>query len=154
MPLLRDPHVRDLSAWGAEPVTIGYGDDVTGRGSLGNRIARLIGRAMRDAKDDGLGRAEIAEKMSVILARPIREASLDKWASEAAEEHRIPLDAFVALIESTGRHQLLGFLPSLFGFAVVPDRYVDMIELQQLQEHKEAVLARESTLRAKLRGRS
>lgn len=142
MPMFsRDPHARDLSAWEAEPVTIGY------------RIARLVARAMRDAKDDdGLSRAQLAEKMSAILDRPVREATLDKWASEAAEEHRIPLDAFVALIEATGQHKLLGFLPTLFGFAVVPVRFVDMIELQQLQEHREAVAAREAVLRAKIKG--
>lgn len=154
MPLLRDPHVRDLSAWETEPVTIGYVDDVAGRGSLGNRIARLISRAMRDAKDENanLGRAEIAARMTESLGRSVTAAILDKWASEAAEEHRIPLDAFVALIEATGQHRLLGFLPSLFGFAVVPSRYVDMIELQQLQEHEEAVAARKAVLRAKLKG--
>lgn len=153
MPLLgRDPHVRDLSAWETEPVTIGYGDDVAGRGSLGNRIARLIARALRDAKDADLGRAEVAQKMTAILDRPVSVATLDKWASEAAEEHRIPLDAFVALIEATSQHKLLGFPPNLFGYAVVPARFVDMIELQQLQEHEEAVAARKAVLKAKLKG--
>lgn len=153
MPLSgRDPHVRDLSAWETEPVTIGYGDDAAGRGPIANRIARLIARAMRDAKEADLGRSGVAQKMAAILDRPISVATLDKWASEAAEDHRIPLDAFVALVEATGQHKLLGFLPALFGFAVVPVRFVDMIELQQLQEHEEAVAARKAVLRAKLRG--
>ena len=46
MPLLRAPHAHDLSAYDPEPVTIGYGDDVAGRGALGNQIAWLIGRAI------------------------------------------------------------------------------------------------------------
>ncbi|GJD97754.1 hypothetical protein [Methylobacterium iners] len=153
MPLLRDPHVRDLTAWEAEPVTIGYGDDVAGRGSLSNQIARLVGRALRDAKDDGLGRADVAKRMAERLGRPVNLSSLDKWASEAAEEHRIPLDAFAALVDATGQHALLGFLPGLFGFAVVHARYVDLIELQQLQEHEEQVAARKAALLAKVRGR-
>lgn len=154
MPLLRDRHRRDLTAWEAEPVTIGYGDDVAGRGSLSNRIARLIGRALRDAKDDGTSRAEVAERMAETLGRKITEAQLDKWASEAAEEHRMPLDAFVALIEATEQHRLLGFLPEAFGYAVVPARYVDLIELQMLEDHERAVAERKSALRAKVRGRS
>lgn len=151
MPLPRDPHVRDLVSWETETVTIGYGDDVVGRGSLGNRIARLVSRALRDTKDDGLSRAEIAQRMGAFLERQITLASLDKWASEAAEEHRIPLDAFVALIEATGQHQLLGFLPGMFGFAVVPVRYVKMIELQQLEDHEREVAARKEALQAEIR---
>lgn len=153
MPLFRDPHVRDLSSWEAERVTIGYGDDVTGRGSLGNQVTRLVGRALRDAKDAGLGRAELAKRMSDRLGRPVNVTSLDKWASEAAEDHRIPLDAFAALVEATGQHALLGFLPDLFGYAVVDARYVDLIELQQLQEHEAEVTARKNALLARVRGR-
>lgn len=154
MPLAgRDPHVRDLTAWEADPVTVGYGDDVAGRGPLGNRIARVISRALRDAKDGDLSRAEIVQRMSESLGRSISAAQLDKWASEAAEEHRIPLDAFVALIEASGRHELLGFVPAGFGYAVVPARYVDMIELVQLEEHERELKARKSVLEAKLRGR-
>lgn len=153
LPLFRDPHARDLTAWEAERVTIGYGDDVAGRGSLSNQIARLVARALRDAKDDGLDRGEVAKLMTVRLGRPVNVASIDKWASEAAEEHRIPLDAFAALVEATGQHALLGFLPGLFGFAVVQARYVDLIELQQLQEHEEQVAARKAVLLAKVKGR-
>lgn len=152
MPLLRDPHVRDLTAWQAEPVTVGYGDDVAGRGALGNRIARLVSRALRDAKDDGLGREAVAAKMAETLGRSISAAQLDKWASEAAEEHRIPLDAFAALIEASGQYELLGFLPALHGFAVVPTRYVPMIELQQLEDHEREVAARKQALLAQVRG--
>ena len=49
MPSPRDPHAQALAAWEPEPVAIGYGDDAVGRGPLPSRIARLIGRALRDA---------------------------------------------------------------------------------------------------------
>lgn len=153
MPLFRDPHAKNLTVWEPEAVTVGYGDDVAGRGALGNRIARLLSRALRDAKDAGLSRADIAQRMSEFLGRPVQVTSLDKWASEAAEEHRIPLEAFVALIHATEQYDLLGFPPSLFGFAVVPGRYVDLIELQMLQDHEAEVAARKSALQAKVRGR-
>lgn len=153
MPLLRDPHARDLSAYDPEPVTIGYGDDVAGRGALGNQIARLIGRALRDAKDAGIDRAEVARRMTNRLVRPISVAQINKWTSEASEDHRIPIDAFAALIEATGQHALLGYLPGLYGYVVVPIRYVDMIELQMLEDHEKVVAARKATLKAKIGGR-
>lgn len=149
----RDPYTKDLYAWEAEPVAIGYGDDVAGRGPLANRIARLVGRALRDAKDAGQCRNDVARGMAEHLGRPIPAGSLDKWASEASEEHRIPLDAFIALIHATGQHDLLAFIPGLFGFAVVPNRFVDLIELHQIEEHEREVQARKAALQAKVRGR-
>ena len=148
----RDPYTKDLYAWEGEPVAVGYGDDVTGRGPLGNRISRLVGRALRDAKDAGQCRDDVARGMAEYLDRTIPAGSLDKWASEAAEDHRIPLDAFVALIHATGQHAILAFIPALFGFAVVPNRFVDLIELHQLEEHEREVQARKAALQAKVRG--
>ena len=153
MALLRDPSVPLLKTWETEPVAIGYGEDVAGRGPLGNRIARVVSQALRDAKDADLPRAEVARRMAEHLGRPVPATTIDKWASEAAEDHRIPLDCFVALIKATGQHALLGFLPGLFGYAVVPARYIDLIELTQLEEQERELAARKAALTAKVRGR-
>ncbi|MCF4125007.1 hypothetical protein [Methylobacterium sp. SyP6R] len=150
---LRDLHARDLSAYEPEPVTVGYGEDVAGRGDLGNQIVRLVSRALRDASIADIPRAEVARRMAEYLGREVRVATLDKWASAAAVEHRIPFDAYVALVHATGRHDLLGFPASLFGYAVVPASYIDMIELQQLEEHAREVAARKAALEAKIAGR-
>ena len=90
--------------------------------------------------------------MAEYLGRTIPAGSLNKWSSEASEEHRIPLEAFVALIHVTGQHDLLAFVPSLFGYAVVPARYVDLIELHQIEEHERAIAARKAALQAKVSG--
>lgn len=152
MPLLRDPHTRDLSAYEPEPVTVGYGADVVGRGDLGAQIVRIIARALREAHGAGIPRAEVVRRMTEYLGREVKTASLDKWVSAAAIEHRIPLDAFAALVHATGQHDLLGHLPSLYGYAVVPASYVDMIELQQLEEHARKIAERKANLQAKIKG--
>ncbi len=152
MPPRRDPYTKDLYAWEGETVAVGYGDDVIGRGPLANRIARLVSTALRDAKEAGKCRNDVGRAMAEYLGRPIPSGSLDKWASEAAEDHRIPLDAFVAMIHATGQTDMLAFIPSLFGFAVVPNRFVDLIELHQLEEHEREVQARKAALQAKVRG--
>lgn len=152
MPPPRDPNAHDLAAYAPEPVTVGYGGDVAGRGALGNQIARLIGRVLRDAKDADIARPDVARLMSDRLGRQVTIAQLDKWSSEAAQDRCIPLDAFAALIEATGQHGALGFLPTLYGYAVVPARYVDMIELQMLEEHEQEVAARKAALQAKIKG--
>ena len=153
MPGRRDPYTKDLYAWEVEPVALGLSDEVAGHGPLQNRIARLVGRALREAKDVGRCRDDVARAMAEYLDRPIPAGSLDKWASEASVEHRIPLDAFVALIHATGQHELLAFVSGLFGFSVVPNRYVDLIELHQLEEHEREVAARKAALQAKVRAR-
>lgn len=148
-----DRLTTDLLSWEPPPVAVGYADDVAGKGALANRIARLISRAMRDARDDNqLDRATIAHRLTDYLGRPVSEDILDKWASEAAEGNRIPLDAFVGLIHVTGATDLLGFIPGLFGFAVVPSKYEALIELQLLEEHERELQAHKTRMLARMRG--
>lgn len=131
----RDPLTKDLFAWQPPKVAVGYGPEVTGRGPLDNRIARLIAQALRDARDDGFSRAQIAKRMSDYLQRPISEAMLNKWTSEGSGEHRIPFDAFIALVDATGARNLLGFAPGEFGMTVIDQEYAEIIEDQLLDEH-------------------
>lgn len=149
----RDSLTADLFAWEPPQVAAGYSDDVAGRGTLDSRIARLVGRALRGAKDNDTGRKQIAQAMSAYLGRAVSGSILDKWASEASTEHRIPLDAFIALVHATGETDLLGFLPSLFGYAVVPEKYREIVELHLIEEHEAEITARKQALHARLRSR-
>ncbi|KQQ85851.1 hypothetical protein [Aureimonas sp. Leaf324] len=149
----RDPHTKDLLAWEAQTVRVGFDEEVTGRGDLSSRIARFLARALADAKDAGMDRNDIARAMGEYLDRPIAKATIDKWASEAADDRRIDLDCFIALVHVTRDLRLLGFMPAMFGCAVVADRYVDLIELHEIEEHEREVAARKSALQAKVRGR-
>ncbi|WP_235819015.1 hypothetical protein [Brucella pseudogrignonensis] len=144
----RDALTKDLFEWTPPQVAIRYEEGVTGRGSLDNQIARLVSRALRDARDDNTGRSEIAASMSKYLKRSISAAMLDKWASEASEEHRIPLDAFIALVHATGAKELLGFVPGMFGLTVIENEYADLIEDKLLEDHIEELQARRQMLSA------
>jgi len=142
----RDPLTKDLFEWTPPQVAIRYEEGVTGRGSLDNQIARLVARALRDARDDNKSRSEIADSMSKYLKRSISAAMLDKWASEASEEHRIPLDAFIALVHATDARELLGFVPGMFGLTVIENEYADLIEDKLLEDHIEELQARRQML--------
>lgn len=150
----RDPHTKDLFTWEPEPVGVAYADTVKGRGDLESQISRVIAQALRDAKDADMARPEVASLMAQYLGRKVSEDQLDKWASEASGDRRIPLDAFLALIHATECRELLGFAAGLFGMAVVSNKYIDILEMHQLQEHKNEVEARLSALQAKTRRRS
>lgn len=149
----RDPLTKDLFAWEPPRVAVGYSAEVTGRGPLDNRIARLIGQALRDARDEGHGRAEVAKRMTAYLRRPVSEAMLNKWSSEGSEDHRIPLDAFIALVEATGARDLLGFVPGEFGLTVIENEYAELIEERLLDDHIEEMQARRQHLAARRRSR-
>ena len=149
----RDPLTKDLFAWEPPKVDVGYGPEVTGRGPLDNRIARIIGQALRDARDDGQTRAEVSRAMTAYLQRPISEAMLNKWSSEGSEDHRIPLDAFIALVHATQAKELLGFVPGEFGLTVIEDEYAELIEARLLDDHIEEMQARRQMLAARRKAR-
>jgi hypothetical protein len=149
----RDPLTKDLFSWEPPRVAVGYSADVTGRGPLDNRIARTVGQALRDARDEGRTRAAVAAAMSAFLKRPVSEAMLNKWSSEGSDQHRIPLDAFIALVSATGAKALLGFVPGEFGLTVIENEHAELIEAQLLDEHLEEIQARRAALAAKRRAR-
>ena len=148
-----DPHTRDLFAV-PDPVAVGFGYEVTGRGSVASQIAKVVSRTLGDARDEeGLSRKQIAKLISARLDRDISESTLDKYASEGAENRVVPLDVFVALIAVTKGYEALGFIPQLFGYAVVEERYVEIIEMKQIDDHTAMLQARREALAAKARAR-
>lgn len=146
---LGDRHTLDLFDWEPPAIAAGYGPEVAGRGGLSNQISRLVAQALRDAADAGLTRTDIAAALTKRLGRRVSADMLNKWASEAGEDHRIPLDGFIALVEATGATDLVGFMPGLFGFVAVPERYAGIIEMHLIEEHEAEIAARKAALAAK-----
>jgi hypothetical protein len=149
----RDPLTRDLFSWEPPKIAVGYGPDVPGKGKLDNKIARLIAFALREARDAGMRRADIAAEMSRFLGRSISDAMLNKWSSEGSEDHRIPLDAFIALVHATNAKDLLGFVPGEFGLTVIENEYAELIEERLLDDHIEEMQARRQVLAARRRAK-
>lgn len=150
----RDPLTKDLFSWQPPKVAVGYGPEVMGRGALDNKIARLIAQALREARAArGLDRSAVAERMSRYLGRTISEAMLNKWSSEGSGDHRIPLDAFVALVDASEVKKLLGFVPGEFGLVVIEQEYAELIEERLLDDHIEEMQARRQVLAAHRRAK-
>lgn len=149
----RDPHTMDLLAWEPPQVAAPAGEAHAGRGALGNQIARLVSKTLRTARDDGKARADVARDLTKRLGRAISPGMLDKWASEAGEEHRIPLDAALALMEAAGDAEIAGFVCAQLGLVAVPARYETIIELHLIEEHEAQVAARKSALTARMRAK-
>jgi hypothetical protein len=84
--------------------------------------------------------------MSSFLGRAVSEAMLNKWSSEGSEDHRIPLDAFLGLVQATGATDLLGFPAGEFGLTVIEAEYAEIIEEKLLDDHIEEMQARKQML--------
>ncbi len=148
----KDTNTADLLSWTPPDVHVTYDEQVAGRGRLDNKVARLIGRALQEAKElHGLTRSHVVARMGEFLGRRISEEMLNKWASEATD-NRIPLVAFIALIEATKADQLLGFVPEQFDHIVVPEKYRGIIELHLIEVHEAEIEAAKSRLMLNMRG--
>ncbi|MDE2577911.1 MAG: hypothetical protein KGL46_03815 [Hyphomicrobiales bacterium] len=128
---------------------VGYEAHETRGGSLDATIARAIALALNRCERK---REQIAEDMSAELGRRVTKDMLDAWASLARTSNRIPLDAFAALVRASGQHELLGLIPEMFGFAVVPARYAEIIELHLIEDKKAELERRAAALAARVKG--
>jgi len=146
----RDHMKLELFDWEPPRVAVGFDPDQL----PGNRIASRISRAVALAlKECGKPRSEIARLMSEELGYPVSEATLDAYASEAKESHKISLERFIALIMATGCHDLLGFVAEFFDHVVVPERFGSLIELHLIEEHEREIQRRKQTVEARWRAK-
>ena len=68
----RDNLTRELFEWEPPKVAVGYSSEVHGSGPLDQQIARLIGHALRNFRDNhDVNRADIAQRMAAYLSRPV-----------------------------------------------------------------------------------
>ena len=100
-----------------------------------------------------LARVQIARALSEYLGHTISEAMLNEWSWEGSGDHRIPLDAFIALVHATGAKELLGFAPGEFGLTVIASEYAEMIEERLLDDHIEEMQARKQVMAARRKAR-
>lgn len=149
----RDTRTLDLLLdWEPSPVAVAFEPGVAGRGDLPNQIARVLSRALDDAKESRqISRQDVANLMSLDLGRTVSKDQLDKWTSEASASHRIPLDAFIALLKVTEVDELVGFVAAFRSLAVVPQRYSKIVELHLLEEKEKELAAHKEALRASIR---
>lgn len=112
------------------PVRHALPDEALRGACLADRISLAVSWALRACS---LSRSEVARRISADLGQVVSVNMLDGYASQARQDHRITLERFMALIAATGQHDLLGLVCAPSGAAAVPDRYVDLIELQLIE---------------------
>lgn len=142
-----DSLTGDLLSWEPPKVAAGFEPGAV----RGSRIANQISQVVRLALD-GHDRTEIAARMSEELGYPISRATIDSYASEGAEAHKITLERFIALVEATACTDALAFVAGRFDHVVVPERYAAIVEYHLLEEHEQDVARRKQAALAKMKG--
>ena len=149
---LRDPYTLDLfKDLDLPKVSVGFAPGAISGSGLASRVSRAVARALKDCGKD---RVTIAGLMSEQLGYPVSPTTLDAYASEAKHDHNITVERLIALVEATGKTELVGFLAEEFDLRVVPAKYENVIELALIEDKQLLLETRAKTLKAKIRSAS
>jgi hypothetical protein len=138
----------DLLAWEPPAPVARFEAHQVRSATIAGRIAHGVAATLRDAEAP---REEIALRMGDYLGERVSKSMLDAYASEAREDHIISLPRLLALVHVTGDRRLLDMLAEPFGWAVVPERYLALIELAALREREDELRRRGEALRRRAR---
>ncbi len=118
--------------WDIPSVSLGFSEERP----QGPQILNSLKSRMNEAADKSpLSRAEIAHQMSLYLGTKITEATLNQYLSPSAGDKNVNLARLAAFIHATDSIELLGYLPSLFGFHVVSSKHAALVRRELLKEH-------------------
>jgi hypothetical protein len=106
--------------------------------SVAGRISKAVSASLK-----GKNREAVANVMSEYLRETVSKAMLDSYASEAREDHPIPLTRLMALLHATRDRRLLQVFADEFGWAVIEERHVHLITLAEVTE-RQAELGRQA----------
>ena len=97
-------------------------------------IARAVAATLRDSP---LKRDDIATRMSGYLGERVSKHMLDAYASEARQEHAIPVTRLIALMHATGDRRLLQMRAEPMGWAVIERRHLPLSEVAAIRERED-----------------
>lgn len=99
---------------------------------LERQICRAAGTILNS---DTRPRELIAAEMSVLLDEEVSKAMLDSYSSPAREDHRVPMSRFFALVQVTGRHDVLDQLTRVIGAGLLVGQEVHTARLGHIDQH-------------------
>lgn len=102
----------------------------------------------RILKEDPRTRFEIAADLSELLDAEVTKWTLDAWAAEAKDGHKVPATRLLLLAAITGRADVLNALLRPFGFAVLAGEEIYLAEIGHLEAKRRAIDSRLRALKA------
>ena len=93
----------------------------------------------------------MAREMGAYLGETISPDVLDKYASEAAENHIINVVRFIGLLAATKDRRLLELIAAQFDWAVIERKYLPAIDYATLLEQRAEIDRAADRMRSTLR---
>lgn len=144
----RGPRQPDLLDWVPPQPVEGFKPADVRAASIAGSLARAVGVALAAC---GRTRVEVAERMTAFLGKPVSVHMLNAYASQGREDHVVSTDRFMALLHATGDRRLLELLAEPHGWAVIPRRYLPLIELATVREREDELRRHADSLRRQAR---
>ncbi len=113
------------------PVVARFEEEDVRAWSVEGRLSRAISKTL-DAC--GRGREDVAEDMSKFLSERISKATLESYASQAKDTHRIPASRLMALVVVTGDARPLNALFEDAELIVVEQKYEALLRREKARE--------------------
>lgn len=126
------PH-PDLFSWQPPKVVSAYAPEKVRAASLAASLSKAISASLREC---GKSREIVARDMGDYLGEPVSPDMLDKYSSEAAENHIINAVRFIGLIAATRDRRLLELIAGQFDWAVIERKYLPAIDYAALLEQR------------------
>jgi len=144
-----DTKTFDLLTWEPPQPAKAFAPEKVRAATLRSTICRAIALALKECGQD---RELIAAEIGEYLGESCPKNMLDAYASEAREDHTIPLVRFLGLVHATRDMRLLQILAQQFGWAVIPAKYLPAIEEAILADKIEELTQRKAMARKTWKG--
>lgn len=123
-----------LTDWTPPEAVVRFDPIAVRAATIEGRISKAISAVLK-----GKNREDVARQMSSYLGSQVSKAMIDAYASEARDDHPISLPRLMALLEITRDRRLLQVLAEEFGWAVVEDRHLGLIEAAELHKKRDEI---------------
>lgn len=107
-------------------------------------IAHIMGEAIKACNKD---RYQIAADMSRLMGREISANTLDKYTSEASEDHIPNLETAIAFDAATEQTALASLFASKLGCRVLPGKDSLLVELARLDQMRGDIAKQEKAIK-------
>jgi hypothetical protein len=131
---VRCTETPDLLNWQPAPLVETFEPERVKRYTLLRRVSAAVSETLKDATKKGMSREMVAKAMGEWLGEDVSKNTLDRYASETADEHVISAHRLAALARVTGDNRALQVLLKDLGLVAIPMHHAEWITYGQMAD--------------------
>ncbi|MDE1149678.1 MAG: DNA transposition protein [Azospirillaceae bacterium] len=130
----KDKTTLDLFEWQPPQIVHRFEEIRVRAATLRQRVSLAVAETLKQAEGE---RDAIATQVSDWLGETVTLNMLDAYASQAREDHSIPVVRLLGLIHATGDLRVLQMMAEMFGHSVIDNKWLPWVEVGQLADKKD-----------------